>query len=136
VIQNPQSDLAAEARLAIAEREALVAAREIVHKAVAWQGVHPHATLEELEVELLQLRQEFGQQLAQVLLEQREARQPVPGPVCAGCGHEMQYKGTKTLQPTTMLGDLTLERGYYYCPECAQGIFPPGSGVAAHPQWS
>lgn len=122
-------DLAAEARLATAEREAEAVAVEMAQKAVKWQAAHPRAKLEELEEALLQLRAEFSQQLARVLLEQREATRPVPGPRCPQCGQEMHYKGDKPLHPPTTLGDLAFERGYYYCPECDQGIFPPGSGV-------
>jgi len=69
--KRTQHDLAAEARLAAAEREAEVVALEMAQKAVAWQAAHPRATLEELEKALLQLRAEFSQQLAPVLLEHR-----------------------------------------------------------------
>lgn len=127
--KRAKHNLAAEVRLAAAEREAEVVAVEMAQKAVAWQAAHPRATLEELEEALLQLRAEFSQQLAQVLLEHREATRPVPGPRCPQCGQEMHYKGAKPLHPPTTLGDLAFERGYYYCSECDQGIFPPGSGV-------
>ena len=127
--KRKKRDLATEARLAAAECEAEAVAVEMAQKAVAWQAAHPRATLEELEEALLQLRAEFSQQLARVLLEHREARQPVPGPRCPQCGQEMHYKGDKSLHPPTTLGDVAFERGYYYCPECDQGVFPPGSGV-------
>ena len=129
--KKAQRDLATEARLAAAEHEAEAIAVELAHKAVAWQAAHPRAMLEELEEALLQLRAEFGQQLAQVLLEHREATHPVPGPCCPQCGEELHYKGDKPLHPPTTLGDLAFERGYYHCPECNQGVFPPGSGITA-----
>jgi len=131
--KSTQRDLAAEARLAEAERKATAVAEEMARKAVAWQAAHPKATMEELEVAVLKLRQEFGSELARVLLEHREATRPVPGPRCPQCGHEMQYKGDKALHPPTTLGDLEFARAYYYCPECDQGVFPPGSGTAADP---
>ena len=81
-----QCDLAAEARLAAAEREAEAIAVEMAQQAIAWQAVHPRATLEELEEALLRLRAEFSQQLARVLLEHREATRPVQGPRCPQCG--------------------------------------------------
>ena len=123
-------EMTAAVRLAATEREAEAIGVEISQKAVAWQAAHPRATMEEMEEELLQLRAEFSQQLARVLLEHREAATPVPGPRCPQCGKEMQYKGAKATHPPTTLGDLTYERGYYYCSECDQGIFPPGSGAA------
>lgn len=134
--KRTQHDVAAEARLAAAEREAEVVAVEMAQKAVAWQAAHPRATLEELEEALLQLRAEFSQQLARVLLKHREATRPVPGPRCPQCGQEMHYKGDKPLHPPTTLGDLAFERGYYYCSECDQGVFPPGSGVTPDAEWS
>ena len=134
--KSTKRDLAAEARLAGAEREAVEIAEALARKAVAWQAVHPKATLEELEVAMLELRKEFGQELARVLLEHREATHPVPGPSCPKCGCEMQYKGKKRLHPPTTLGDLAFERAYYYCPECDQGVFPPGSGVTPDAGWA
>ena len=128
--KSRQRDVAEEARLVEVEREASEIATQLVGKAVAWQAAHPKATLEELEVALLQLRQEFGQELGRVLLEHRAATHPVPGPRCPQCGQEMQYKGGKSRHPPTTLGDLSFERAYYYCPQCHQGVFPPGSGTA------
>ena len=78
--KRTKQDMAAEARLAAAEREAEAIAAEVARKAVAWQAAHPRATMEELEVALLQLRAEFSQELARVLLEHREAAQACARP--------------------------------------------------------
>lgn len=128
-MKTDKQDLSGEVRQAEAQREAEAVATAVAHKAVAWQAAHPRATMEELEVEILQLRQEFGAQLARILLEHREAAHAVPGLRCAQCGREMQYKGDKPLHPATTLGDLAFERSYYYCSECDQGVFPPGSAA-------
>jgi hypothetical protein len=125
-MRKAKQDLSEEVRQAEAKREAEAVAAEVVEKAMAWHAEHPRATMEELETEILRLRQEFGEQLAQVLLEHREATHPVPGPRCPQCGQEMQYKGDKALHPATTLGDVGFERSYYYCSECDQGVFPPG----------
>jgi len=108
-------------------REAEEATEELLAEAVEWQESHPQATLEELEVEILQLRQQFGERLAHVLLAPREATRPVPGPVCPECGQEMHYKGTKKRRVPTVIGDVQLERGHYHCETCKQGLFPPRS---------
>jgi hypothetical protein len=42
-------DIAAEARLAAAEREAETVAVEMTQKAVKWQAAHPRATMGEME---------------------------------------------------------------------------------------
>jgi hypothetical protein len=68
----------------------------LLEEAAEWQETHPNATWDELELEVLQLRQRFGQQLAQVLAKHRTERQPVPGPQCPECGEEMHYKGRKS----------------------------------------
>ncbi|MHB8627876.1 MAG: hypothetical protein ACYDBJ_14725 [Aggregatilineales bacterium] len=39
---------------------------------------------------------------------------------------EMRYKGDKTRYVLTRNGEQPLERGYYYCPDCGSGLFPPG----------
>jgi hypothetical protein len=65
----------------------------MARKAVVWQAGHPRATLEELEEALLQLRAEFSQELARVLLEHREAAAPVPGVnIRAKLGHHFSAK--------------------------------------------
>jgi hypothetical protein len=107
--------------------EAEESAAALLREAAEWQADHPEATLEELEVEVLQLRQRFGEQLLNTLVRHREAQPPVPGPRCPECDAEMHYKGEKGRTLPTTLGDLHLERGYYYCSACRQGVFPPGS---------
>jgi len=38
-------------------------------------------------------------------------------------------KGEKNNRVETRVGLMEIERGYFYCPQCKQGIFPPGSAV-------
>ena len=79
-------------------REAEAQMAGLLEEAATWQGEHPEATWDELELEVLQLRQRFGAQLARVLAKQRAEAQPVPGPQCPECGQEMHYKGQKERQ--------------------------------------
>lgn len=51
-------------------RAAEEATENLLAEAVEWQAAHPKATLEEMEVFILQLQQQFGERLSQVLLEQ------------------------------------------------------------------
>ncbi len=108
----------------LAEAEAAMA--ELLVEAAEWQAAHPAATWDEIEVQVLQLRQRFGAQLGRVLARQRQEQQPVPGPGCPECGAEMRYKGQKERRLVSMLGAVPLERGYYYCSACRRGVFPPG----------
>lgn len=109
------------------EAEAQMAS--LLEEAADWQAEHPDATWDELELEVLQLRQRFGAQLARMLAKHRSEQQPVPGPRCPECGAEMHYKGQKTRRMVSMLGEVPLERGYYYCSRCQRSVFPPGSGT-------
>jgi hypothetical protein len=126
-----KKSVAQEQAKAAVLQEAEAEMASLLDEAVAWQAEHPDATWDELELEVLQLRQRFGRQLARVLAKHRAEQQPVPGPHCAECGAEMHYKGQKTRRMVSMLGEVPLERGYYYCSRCQRSVFPPGSGAGA-----
>jgi uncharacterized protein with PIN domain len=64
--------------------------------------------------------------MAQKMMMRQEERQPAERVQCPECGGEMENKGMKDNQVETQIGDLKIERGYYYCPKCKQGIFSPG----------
>jgi hypothetical protein len=112
-------------------REAEAEMAALLEEANEWQAAHPDATWDELELEVLQLRRRFGEQLARVLVKHRAERQPVPGPQCPECGAEMHYKGQKERRLVSMLGEIPLSRGYYYCARCQRSVFPPGSSTGA-----
>jgi len=63
------------------------------------------------------------------VMEDQEARQPVPGPMCPQRGREMTYKGQKRITPETWVGEVQIGRGYYYCKECKESLFLPGSAA-------
>jgi hypothetical protein len=111
--------------------ELMAAAKLAIDKALDWDERAGAPTLTEIEDVILKLRKEFGQRMAEVLLEGQEAKKPVPGPECATCQREMSYKGAKKTGVETRLGTLGLERGYYYCNHCRMGIFPPRSTTGA-----
>ncbi len=54
--------------------------------------------------------------------------------VCPECGGRLRYKGRKARDLMTETGEVRIERGYYYCPSCGTGIFPPGSALGA--EWN
>lgn len=111
--------------------ELMAAAALAIDKALDWDERAKAPTLTEIEGVILRLRKEFGQRMAEVLLEEQEAKKPVPGPECATCKREMSYKGMKGTAVETRLGMIGLERGYYYCDHCRVGLFPPGSRTGA-----
>ena len=103
----------------------------LLAEAAEWQAAHPAATWDEIELEVLQLRQRFGAHLGRVMVKCREEQRPVPGPRCPECGKEMRYKGDKERCMVSLLGEIRLKRGYYYCSACQRSIFPPRSSAGS-----
>lgn len=115
-----------------AKRARLLArAEQAIDEYLEWEEKHPEPDLTEIEDIALKLRKEFGQEIAQVAIENQATRTPAPGPKCPKCGKEMRYKGKKRTGVESRTGKLDVERGYYYCAECGESLFPPGSATAA-----
>ncbi len=111
-----------------AKRARLLAkAEQAIDEYMEWEEKNPQPDLTQIEDIALKLRKEFGQEIAQVAIEHQASRTPAPGPKCAKCGNEMRYKGKKRTQVESRTGNLEVERGYYYCPQCKERLFPPGS---------
>jgi DNA-directed RNA polymerase subunit RPC12/RpoP len=109
------------------ERKArlMKAAEEMIDELLDWSETTAEPNLTQIEAVVGRLRKALGEQMASEAINAQEARQPVPGPRCAECGREMRYKGPKEMTIESWVGDLTIERGYYHCPDCKVGIFPP-----------
>ncbi len=101
-------------------------ADKIIDDYLAWEASHPQPDLKQIEDIALKLRKELGQEMAQMAVEEQSERTPAPGPKCKRCGQEMRYKGEKETQIESRAGALKVERGYYYCLDCKESIFPPG----------
>jgi hypothetical protein len=81
--------------------------------------------LSDIEELVYETTRQLGQALeAEILKEHGQVSGP--GPACEECGQEMRYKGDKERYVVTRNGEQALERGYYYCPDCGSGLFPPG----------
>jgi uncharacterized protein with PIN domain len=96
-----------------------------------WEEQTEKPNLTQIEEIILVLRKRFGERMAQHMIKRQEDRQPAERVPCPQCGGEMATKGLKGNQVETRIGNLKIERGYYYCPNCKQGIFPPGSATDA-----
>jgi uncharacterized protein with PIN domain len=57
--------------------------------------------------------------LANAEAQSRESR------ICPECERKMRYKGRRKRELVTETGEVSVERGYYYCPTCREGFFPP-----------
>jgi len=104
----------------------LAEAEAVIDEAVDWHENTQAPSLIEVEEILLKLRKRLSQRMAEIILEDQEASQPVEAPVCPTCGRKMRYKGLKDTTVGSRLGPLRLDRGYYYCARCKSGFFPPG----------
>lgn len=104
----------------------LVAAEAAIDELLAWEETNTAPNLRQIEEEVLKLREGFGQELALTVLAGQEAVQPAAGVKCPQCGQEMRYKGRKPTELESWVVNGALKRGYYHCPACKRGLFPPG----------
>lgn len=109
-------------------RQRYVAKAEEVFDIAMEQGVvREDITLSQIEEIVNELKFELTGMLVESVIEVQARRQTGPGPICAGCGLEMRYKGEKERPGIiTSQGAIKLERSYYYCRKCKSGLFPPG----------
>jgi hypothetical protein len=104
----------------------MIQAEALIDELLDWSDGTSEPNLTQIEGEVLDIRQRFGEELALGVIERQESKLPVPGPRCPHCQREMEYKGEKEKEVESWVGRLRLERGYYYCPGCRRGLFPPG----------
>ena len=100
-----------------------------------WRAQHPTATLREIEGEvdarLAHLRARVVERVAQqsaatrwrITAQEAEAATPR----CPACGTSLESHGRRTRRLRTSGGQqIELQREYGVCPQCGQGLFPPG----------
>jgi hypothetical protein len=100
-------------------------AERLIDELLEWTDSTEEPNLGQIEGVVLKLRQRFSEEMAREVVEAQEAKRPAIGPRCAKCGREMTYKGQKKIVWQTWVGDVEVERGYYHCARCKEGIFPP-----------
>ncbi len=105
--------------------ELLKAAQGMIEELLDWEERTERPNLTQIENCVVQLRQQLGQRMAELVIADQDAAQPVETPQCPGCGERMRYKGQKRKTVESRLGTLTVERGYYYCRRCKKRLFPP-----------
>ena len=101
-------------------------AEEEIEKLLDWMEETERPDLSSIEGIVLKLRKRIGERMAEEVIGSQESVRLVPGPPCPDCKEEMPYKGMKEKSVTSLVGELNLNRGYYYCAHCRRGLFPPG----------
>ncbi len=83
-------------------------------------------TLSDMERLVSQAGREIQNRVLQRLVETKQAREADERPVCRHCQQPMTYKGQQRRRVVTEDGEIEVERAYYYCTTCREGLFPPG----------
>ena len=100
-------------------------AKKEIDALLDWMEETAAPDLGESEAIVLRIRKRMGEAMAGEVIDNQASVRPAPGPICTKCGKEMHYKGMKHKEISTMIGEVKLERGYYYCDRCRTGLFPP-----------
>jgi len=101
----------------------MAAAEGVIEKLLAGKKEKEELSLSDIEHLVRRAGQDVMEELTGTLAnaeaQGRESR------ICPECGRKMRYKGRKKRDVITETGEVSLERGYYYCPTCRKGVFPP-----------
>jgi hypothetical protein len=103
----------------------LAQAEATIDRFLDWVEQTERPNLTQIEDAVLEFRRAVGQTMAQTALQAQDTTHPVPGPRCPTCQREMHFKDDKAKTLTSRVSDLQLNRSYYYCPHCQEGLFPP-----------
>lgn len=97
-----------------------------------WRQQHPTATFREIEKavdeRLAKVRAGMLEDLSKMSSQADWSQLPnEQRPQCEQCGTLLVSRGKQTRRLQTSGGQqIELERSYATCPQCGQGIFPPG----------
>src|SRR4051812_27842155 len=106
-------------------------AARLIDALLDWTEQTEAPNLTQIEDEVLKLRQEFAEKLADAAVEQQATTSPVTVN-CPQCGRPMhQKKKRQRRRVESRVGGVGLNRAYYYCDHCRVGLFPPGLPTAS-----
>jgi uncharacterized protein with PIN domain len=103
----------------------LAEAEAIIEKALAERRHPAEASLADIEQVALEAGQQIEEAIATTLAAESALELP-PWPTCPQCGQKLKNKGKRKRRVVTAAGEVEIERTYYYCHSCRQGLFPPG----------
>lgn len=105
---------------------------EVISGMKEWRLQHPQATLNEIEAAIDERLNRLRKQMVEDVALASRAAEWSGGParevpLCPQCQMPLQARGRRLRQLQTQGGQLVvLQREYGVCPQCGQGLFPPG----------
>jgi hypothetical protein len=106
-------------------------AERLIDALLDWTDKTEAPNLTQIEDEVLKLRQQFAEKLAEAAVDVQAAADPLTVK-CPRCGRSMhQKKKRQRRRVESRIGGVALKRAYYYCDHCRVGLFPPGPPVAS-----
>lgn len=105
-------------------------AERLIDVLLDWTDKTEAPNLTQIEDEVLKLRQQFTEKLAEAAVEVQATADPltVQCPQCSRPMHQKKKRQRRRVE--SRIGAVALKRAYYYCDHCRVGLFPPGSAVA------
>jgi len=98
---------------------------EQVEAYLDWYDNTEDLKFRDVEKRVLETRREMGARLAETIVTE-EATTIEAGMRCPICGGKLRRKGRKAKMVISLVGEVKVERDYYYCAHCQRGFFPPG----------
>jgi uncharacterized protein with PIN domain len=101
-------------------------AERVIDALLDWTEQTDAPDLTAIEDEVLKLRQQFAEKLAEAAVDRQASVAPLTV-ACPQCGRPMhQKKKCQRRRVQSRIGGVPLKRAYYYCEACRVGLFPPG----------
>jgi hypothetical protein len=105
-------------------------AERLIDALLDWTDQTEAPNLTQIEDEVLKLRQQFAEKLAEAAVDVQATAEPltVKCPQCSRPMHQKKKRQRRRVE--SRIGGVALKRAYYYCDHCRVGLFPPGSATA------
>jgi uncharacterized protein with PIN domain len=105
------------------EARLMAEAQAAIKRMLAERDKQENLTITEIERLARTVGQAMMQDISQELVAEESQRNEARA--CPKCGQKMRDKGKKGRNIITETGTVWIERRYYYCENCREGIFPP-----------
>jgi hypothetical protein len=104
-------------------------AERLIDALLDWTDKTEAPNLTQIEDEVLKLRQQFAEKLAEAAVDGQATADPltVTCPQCRRAMHQKKKRQRRRVE--SRIGGVALKRAYYYCDHCRVGLFPPGSAT-------